>query len=339
LKNTRLLEVANFVSRDEKNSTMDFEKMSGNNLGAEYLTLIKGDIDNLGLIMAYGLDRDRADGENNYAGISRITTLSNNLKYFFSFFLNGFMKSKTVKYNNGNVSEDKKDNLVYTIFAGGDDLMLVCPQSYALALLRDFNDIFNDFVCLNKEIHISYSITHFKHSSPIRLVAEFSEENQQKSKENGLKYIDIENLVQTENECFCEDKNKSSTFIFNSVIKNSEYELLMKTIDNLVKWSQKAEDGKEYLSSGMLRNLLAVSELLKGFREEKDTSKLMWHPLLTYSINRNLKNKNGKYKCPEVDYEKFFKTVLSISKQDEESQKLENILYPAICGAIYILRN
>jgi len=79
---------------------------------------------------------------------------------------------------------------------------------------------------------------------------------------------------------------------------------------------------------------MQLSEMMKAYREKKDTSKLIWHPMLTYMINRNLK-RNDEYKDTRV--KDFFDSVLKLSK-NEEDIKLEKILYPAICGAIYKLR-
>src|SRR5690606_26085108 len=135
-RDTYYLEVANYCSRDNVGDIMDFKEIADNNKGAEFLTLIKGDIDNLGLIMAYGLTRFKSNEENenekDFTAISRTTTLSNHLKYFFSFFLNGFLKDwelKLQKYivdkakieNPGLTEEEiiqlKNENRVYTIFA------------------------------------------------------------------------------------------------------------------------------------------------------------------------------------------------------------------------------
>ena len=86
---------------------------------------------------------------------------------------------------------------------------------------------------------------------------------------------------------------------------------------------------------GIIRNMLNLSEIIKEWRLYNDTSKLIWHPHLTYLINRNLKDKHGNYKSEEIG--EFFESVLSISKNTEELE-LEKILYPAICGVIYKLR-
>ncbi|NWG28884.1 MAG: type III-A CRISPR-associated protein Cas10/Csm1, partial [Ignavibacteriaceae bacterium] len=227
-KNTHYIEVANYCSRNESNEIMPFEDMAEQNNGAEFLALIKGDIDNLGLIMAYGLDRDKkviSDDENekDLTSISRTTTLSNHLKYFFSFFLNGFLAEWEQKSN---------DNKVYTIFAGGDDLMLVTPQSSALKLIKALNDEFKKFTCDNNEVHISYSITHFKDHTPIRIVADFAEDNQKEGKR--FTQDDQYKLLKTKNELsFVAEYDKAGTFLFDTFVKNEQLDYLMKQIEKL----------------------------------------------------------------------------------------------------------
>lgn len=321
LKNSRMIEVASYVQKNsEENKSgkeenpddmdgkvMTFSKLAKQGEGVNYLAMIKGDIDNLGLIMALGFDKD----ENSLSGISRITTMSNHLKFFFSFYLNEFLRHN---YPN-----------TYTIFAGGDDLMLITPQSEAVNFVDSFNKKFNEFVCDNQEIHISYSITHFKDHTPIKLVNVFADANQESVKKG-------EKADLKEN-CFANENNKSSNWIFNTKLKNSELDDLICKTNLLAKWVKENDGNKNKgISMGVLRNLMRLVEILKEYREKNDTSKLIWHPMLTYMINRNLKS-GDKYKDEDVG--KFFEEVLTLNKEDK---KLEKILYPAICGAIYKLR-
>jgi CRISPR-associated protein Csm1 len=150
----------------------NFNTISNRGKGAKYLCLIKGDIDNLGLIMALGLAKDSvnidtATNKNDLTGISRSTILSSHYSYFFSEYMNHFLSG----YPD-----------VYVVFSGGDDLMLICPQSQAVDLVKSLNGEFGKFVCSNPEIHISWSITPFKPSTPIRIVAELAEQNQKKQR-------------------------------------------------------------------------------------------------------------------------------------------------------------
>jgi len=323
-KNTHYIEVANYCSRNESNEIMPFEDMAEQNNGAEFLALIKGDIDNLGLIMAYGLDRDKkvrndVDLEKDLTSISRTTTLSNHLKYFFSFFLNGFLAEWEQK---------AIDNKVYTIFAGGDDLMLVTPQSSALKLVQALNDEFKKFTCGNKEVHISYSITHFKDHTPIRIVADFAEDNQNVGKK--FTKEDQYKLLKAKDELsFIADNDKAGTFLFNTFVKNEELDYLMKQIESL---TLKAQDEKNGLSRGLIRRLLELSEMLKKYDETDDETYLIAYARLNHTVNRLLKDKDR-------ELIKFFEDILTINKEgNEEAQKLEKILHPLICQVIYNLR-
>jgi CRISPR-associated protein Csm1 len=366
LRNTLFLEVANYCSKyfdESENRTvvMPFDKMVEQNDGAKYLTLIKGDIDNLGLIMAYSLVRDKEqikdeEEEKDLTAISRTTTLSNHLKYFFSFFLNGFLRdwekkkqkeleenerSKKPNLSDEDMKKIKNENRVYTIFAGGDDLMIICPHSSSLNLLSEFDNVFNEFTVHNPEIHISYSLTNFKHHTPIRIVAEIAEENQKESKKkftniNVLSDDEKEQLnlfekyraILKQHDCFYHTKEKAGTRLFDTTVKNSRHNDLIDETKKLVDW---VLDNKNPVSMGTIRNLFQTAEIIKAYEEEKDTRKLIWHPMLTYYLNRNIKGK-GK---PEV--EEFFERVLSIYK-DKQIRNLQEILYPVLSEVIYKLR-
>lgn len=323
LQNTTFLEVASFVSTNEKEQILPFDEIADKGKGAKYLTLIKGDVDNLGIIMAHGLAGD--DKENDFTSISRTTTMSNQLKYFFSYYLNGFLK----EYSENN------NTFVYTVFAGGDDLMLIAPQSEALQLLSELNNQFNKFICHNPEIHISFSLTNFKHNTPIRIVSEFAEENQSKVKNYfKVKANNIEDLFNNENS-FYNENDKSGTILFDTVIKNSKIEILLNYINLIQKWVEPINDEKQKISQGMLRNLMVLSEIMRNYREKGETKDLLWHPKLTYQVNRLLK-KNDIYIYNDVG--EFFDKILKINKNIEE-EEFEKLIYPAVCSTIYLTRN
>src|SRR5690606_5674442 len=317
------------------------------NKGAEFLTLIKGDIDNLGLIMAYGLTRFKSNEENenekDFTAISRTTTLSNHLKYFFSFFLNGFLKDwelKLQKYivdkakieNPGLTEEEiiqlKNENRVYTIFAGGDDLMLVTPQSSAIKLINALNSKFQEFACSNQEVHISYSLTHFKDHTPVRLVSEFAEENQKEGKEYTRDFQNIF-LQKEKRKAFLSENDKSGTFLFQTFVKNNDLKYLINQIEYLTK---KAEEEKSGLSRGLLRRLYELSEMIKKYEQTDDAAYLITYSRLNYSVNRLLKDKSEEIKT-------FFENVLLINNENnEESKRIKKILHPLVCQVIYNIR-
>lgn len=325
LRNTRVIEVAGFVrkneddmSREERekfeddfpNSVMTFARLAEQGKGINYLALIKGDIDNLGMIMALGLDRD----DKSLSALSRTTTMSHHLKYFFSFYLNNFLKEHHPN--------------TYTVFAGGDDLLLITPQSQAVALVDSLNKKLEAFACYNDEIHASYSITHFKDHTPIKLVNIIADENQAEAKKPTRR-------EKSSSMCFDSSKNKSSTMMFAFRIKNSKLESVLDSSEKIESWVNSNEkDSSKGISMGIVRNLLHYSEIMGDYKLKNDTRKLMWHPLLTYSVNRTMK-RNGKYKDEEVG--EFIERILKISK-DEDEWSLVLELRPALCNAIFNLR-
>ncbi len=325
LKDSLFIEVANYCSFDD-NSVMDFNKIIKKNNGAEVLTLIKGDIDELGLIMSCGLTGNKGTDEiKDYTSISRTTTLSNHLKYFFSFFVNGFLESWDISNRKEDeIKENNKDQYVYTIFAGGDDIMLISPQSASLKLLQEFNKQFTDFVCENPEIHISNSLTNFKDSTPIRIVAEQAEQNQGEVK-NVFKNLKMDSFVG--------EKNKAGTMIFNTPVKNNSYK-------NIIDWANKISDwvknDKNPVSKGTLYNLLTISKIINSAETKKDYSRLLWHPIITHYINRVIKNKKNEYKVEQT--KDFFELVLSLNKENFEAKELKKILQPLVCEVIYKTR-
>lgn len=332
LKNALFLEVASYASLiDDQSHVLEFKDMADKNVGAKFLTLIKGDIDNLGLIMSNGLTDDQHD----LTSISRTTTLSNHLKYYFSFFINGFLKEfDQSNKKSGEQKPELADQYVYTIFAGGDDLMLVTTQSASLKLLKAFNDEFNDFVCHNPEVHVSYSLTNFKDHTPIRIVSSLSKDGQDRIKsffKNRSQFPTINEFLDSSNP-FSTEKEKSGLYLFETAIHNSWTEELINYKNQLVAW---VENDSNPVSKGIIRNLFLIAEMIKKFDEESVTTKLMWHPILSYMINRNLKGKNGKYKNEEVG--KFFDVALSLNK--EKSHHLRQLLYPLLCSVIYETRN
>jgi CRISPR/Cas system-associated protein Cas10 (large subunit of type III CRISPR-Cas system) len=202
--------------------------------------------------------------------------------------------------------------------------MIITTQSASLKLVQEFNKQFTDFVCENPEIHISYSLTNFKDSTPIRLVAEISETNQEE-----VKY----KLKNSRRDSFSAEENKAGTMIFDTILKNERYSDLLSWVEQMRKW---VEEEKNPVSKGTLYNLLVISYILKKFDEKKDYSRLIWHPIFTHYINRVLKNKNDQYKVAEI--EEFFDRVLSINKEDKNALKLKEILHPLVCEVIYKTR-
>lgn len=327
LKNCHFIEVANYASLKDEKNVLDFQEMVKKNDGAEVLTLIKGDIDELGLLMSTGLF-DKGEDAKDYTAISRTTTLSNHLKYFFSFFVNGFLKEWDVSRGDpSKIKEEEKDQYAYTVFAGGDDLMLITTQSASLKLVNEFNKHFTDFVCENPEVHISYSLTNFKDSTPVRIISDISERNQKR----------VKNYYKNkQRDSFTSDKNKNGIYLFDTPLKT-------KAIQGIIEWEKELIrlTEEKVITKGVIRALFDISVLIRNYLQKTDTEaktrNLIYHPMLTYMINRSVKDKQGKHKDDKA--KEFFTKALAIPNKSNETDKFLLSLYPLICTAIYKLRN
>jgi len=73
-----------FVAKDDKDNVRDFEEIAND----DYLAYIKGDVDNMSMILGYGFDED------NQYSVSRIVSFARLLEYFFGVRTHRFLEEK-----------------------------------------------------------------------------------------------------------------------------------------------------------------------------------------------------------------------------------------------------
>lgn len=134
--------------------------------GIEALGILKADVDNLGLLFACGIRKERLT-------LSRLATMSRQMNNYFSIFLPYILKT-----------EERFKN-IYTVFAGGDDLFLIGPWNRIIEFAGCLHDSFKEYVCNNKHITISAGIALHKPNDPVLSFAETSEHALNKSKSGG----------------------------------------------------------------------------------------------------------------------------------------------------------
>lgn len=127
------------------------------------LGILKGDVDFLGRIFSDGMGEDFS--------ISRYATLSRMLDLFFR----GYLETVT--------THDFPNT--YTVYAGGDDLLLITDWENALALADRLACDFRAYVCDNPNLTLSIGLAVTKPHFPIRLGANQAEDCLQASKDAG----------------------------------------------------------------------------------------------------------------------------------------------------------
>lgn len=209
-------------------------------IAVDHLALLKGDVDNLGIIFSNGL------GENLI--LSRYISLSRMINLFFSYYLK-FLLYKEFPY-------------IYTVYAGGDDFLLIGPWEQIIEAVLKIREEFQKYVSYNSQLHFSAAINIFRPKEPVLEAAERADELLDEAKDSG--------------------KNKISIFG-----ETNYWDDMQKIIDLKDKLQQYIADGK--LNNSALYRFLKYKNLYDLYKQEEKIEYLKYDYLFSYDIRRNLK--------------------------------------------------
>lgn len=234
------------ISKMALNNEGNTKKFSG----IEALGILKADVDNLGLLFSCGMPAKRIT-------LSRIASMSRQLNQFFSVYLPYALKT----------NERFKD--IYTVFAGGDDLFLIGPWNRIVEFSTFMHESFNAYTCGNKDITISAGISINKPGTPVKLLAECSEEALEHSKIAGRNRLPLfeEDVLWADIHKLHEVKEKIEKWIADKTISKS----LLYKLNGLMQQADQAE---------MLKNMDEITI--------EDMECLKWGSSLRYAVVRNV---------------------------------------------------
>ena len=155
-----------------------FEDLARLAEGASMIAVLKADVDRLGMLFSRGF----AD----HASFGRIATLSRMMDEFFKAFLPARLQEPDSPFRH-----------VYTIFAGGDDLLLVGPWNVMLDLAVGLHDWFAGFACDNPDVTLSAALVLGKPKTPITALGRLAEEQLEMAKKAGRNRIAVLSRVFT----------------------------------------------------------------------------------------------------------------------------------------------
>jgi CRISPR-associated protein Csm1 len=130
------------------------EEVEGRILGRDLLGILKADVDFLGQIFAKGLDKDRSP--------ARVAQLSRLMDGYFAERLPWLLA--------------REFPAAYTVYAGGDDLLLVLPWRFALDCALLLREDFEIFAGRNPNLTLSAGVAFAHPKQPLALVVEEAEE-------------------------------------------------------------------------------------------------------------------------------------------------------------------
>ena len=290
LNNVEIVEnyptISRFISNyapleEEKNSLKSFEDISNAATGNKKIAVYKADVDNLGMIFSIGLkkkknvsdeeleEEDEKNKKTDFRSISRISTLSRNMEYFFSYWMNSIFETGKAEIWLGNKIKKEIDfSNIYVLYSGGDDLVIIGPWDKIIYVSYFIRKKFEEFVTENEEITLSggIAISHpkLKIINGINMAGELEE----KAKEI--------------------DKDKNALTLFDRSFKWDEFEKIFEFAEKLQKiYGNKEERG--IITQAFLYRCLNYTEmaekLYKSLLEIDNNSKAgknLDFSLLTY---------------------------------------------------------
>ncbi len=141
----------------------------GSPLGKPFLAVLKADVDRLGFLFGFGLS-DPHDHKKDRATLSRYASLSRMLDLFFT----GYLQER--------LRRDYPQT--YTVYAGGDDLLLIGPWRQMITeLLPDLRDRFRRYVGGNPNITLSAGLALCKANQPLNRTVWEAEERLEQAKD------------------------------------------------------------------------------------------------------------------------------------------------------------
>lgn len=218
--------------------------------GIAALGVLKADVDQMGMLMACGLTDERFT-------LSRLATLSRQLNWFFALSLPYMLKT------------DHRFQDIYTVFGGGDDLLVIGPWNRVIDLVGVLHETFAEYVCHNGQVHFSAGISLHKPHVPLDKLAEVSEAAVEQSKTRGRNRITL----------------------FSETVTWEEFAQLHEIKKTLGEWCERG-----IINSAMIYRLnefIGMSELERQILDEgdlylADMECLKWPALFCYTTERNV---------------------------------------------------
>lgn len=232
-----------------------FDCIANRSGGKKLLGYLKADVDNLGSLFVYGLKDDLQDR----GSISRLATLSRMLDTFFSGRIEQLLDTE---YTN-----------CYSVFSGGDDLLVIGPWDQAIGLAVSIQDEFKKFTCHNPNITLSAGLAFTKPKAPLSRAVANAEDQLEKSKETKL---------------IGEDGGRNQLTLLGSTIKWEKVVDILEAAKKLSEWLK-----RDYITAGFVRKLMTFADMHRGYYQKGDSRGLRYIPLLTYDITRNFKPLTG----------------------------------------------
>ncbi|MDY6827149.1 MAG: type III-A CRISPR-associated protein Cas10/Csm1 [Bacillota bacterium] len=233
---------------------MIFDEIASCSKGVKKLAFLKADVDHLGKLFAFGLKQEN----DNFDTISRVATLSRMLDLFFTGYINELL-------------HDKYPNC-YTVFSGGDDLVIIGPWNEIIELALSIQGEFCRFTGSNPNLTFSAGISLVRTRTPVSKAMQSTEMMLEQAKEN------------IRPNC-SESRNQVS--IFGRTLSWEGLRVTVTEGQNLSRWINSRK-----MNKADLWRLKQYDQLYQSFICENNVEGLLYKAFLAYWIGRSKKDRN-----------------------------------------------
>lgn len=329
--------LANYVPRRNGN-VESFEEIAEHSLwqdknkdekkGSDFLGILKGDFDNLGLIFSKGFEIPRKEEKDlptrDRKTMSRYLTLGRMIDLFFSGWIREVMEKNDKKRLISSLSqleniEDKerlrryleRDEIslsrIYTVYSGGDDLVLVGPWETMIIFSLFLNTEFRRFTCNNDDITLSAGLAVVKPKHPIAAGIREANELMERSKRTG----------------------KDRISLFDTTITWKQFPKLMDFFLFLDEALNAGSSGKTpSITSGFVHRLLEYHNMATEYFDEDKVKGLRFSSALSYDIGRNVIKRDKRGEITKGAYESLgLQRLVDIA--DKKKSLIYNLKIPA----------
>ncbi|MGI6456362.1 MAG: type III-A CRISPR-associated protein Cas10/Csm1 [bacterium] len=228
----------------DKDQILPFHLIALASQGRRAIAYLKADLDNLGLLLRKGLDWHTSGWT-----LSKMATFSRSLEFFFSGRINNILRCSYP--------------MIYTVFSGGDDLLLVGPWNHLHDFARQLRQEWKAYTFGNPQLTLSVGVSLTRPMTPVGFAADSAENALHSAKSGG--------------------RNRLSSF--GHVMQWQEVDQVFDDVDQLHQWLQEGR-----ISVSFVRNLLYFSQLWEQYKKHNQIEGLRYLPLLSYMLSRNVKN-------------------------------------------------
>ncbi|MCX7600109.1 MAG: type III-A CRISPR-associated protein Cas10/Csm1 [Armatimonadetes bacterium] len=260
--------IARHVPRDEDGSIMEFSEIAERSKGRKALAFLKADVDNLGLILTSGLQGEEKDRRS----ISRITALSRTLELFFG----GYVEHLAAEIGT-----------IYTVYSGGDDLLLVGPWDSIIECALRLRKDFRCYTCGNKSWSLSAGIALVHPKTPVLWAVEEADARLEGAKDS--RHEDATPWPMPGGGNGAKPPTKDKLVLFGTVLPWDAAEDAAEKAGRLLDWMEQGQ-----VSTAQARRLLHYASLFQQWQRTGDVLNFRFAPLLAYDIRRNWKEAPGE---------------------------------------------